>query len=246
MSISFERIAGEYDQTRGGEERGERIGELLDPHFSARDRILEIGVGTGVVALPLRRGGREVVGVDLAPAMLRRARERIGSRVVVGDACRLPFQDGSFADVYAVWLLHLVADQAALFREAARVLRPGGRLLVVVGRPEADEVGRILVDLADRFDPGRSARDDPERLRGAAEGAGLRALPSPPPVARSFLESPADAAGRVEQRSSSAFWNVDEDEWRAVVPPALERLRAMGSDPVDRTSFEQLLIFEAP
>jgi SAM-dependent methyltransferase len=245
MSISFERIAGEYDKTRGGEERGAQIAELLGLHFSARDRILEIGVGTGVVALPLRRGGREVVGVDLAPAMLRRARERIGSRVAVGDAARLPFLEGSFADAYAVWVLHVVADQPALFREAVRVLRPGGRLLVVVGRPEADEVGKILIDLADRFDPGRNARDDPERLRGAAEGAGLRALPPPPPQARTFLESPADAALRVEQRSSSAFWNVDEDEWRVVVPPALERLRAMGSDPVERTSFDQLLIFEA-
>jgi SAM-dependent methyltransferase len=245
MSLSFERIAGEYDQTRGGEERGERIAELLDPHFSARDLTLEVGVGTGVVALPLRRGGREVVGVDLAPAMLRHARKRIGSRLAMGDAGQLPFPDGSFADVYAVWVLHVVADQPAVFREAARVLRPGGRLLVVVGRPEADEVGKILIDLADRFDPGRNARDDPERLRGAAEGAGLRALPSPPPLARTFLESPADAARRVEQRSSSAFWNVDEDEWRVVVPPALERLRAMGSDQVERTSFDQLLIFGA-
>jgi SAM-dependent methyltransferase len=246
MSISFERIAGEYDETRGGEERGQRIAELLEPHFSARDRTLEIGVGTGLVAHPLRKAGREVLGVDLAPAMLRRAQQRIGSRVVVGDAGRLPFPDGSFADVYAVWVLHVVADQPSVFREVARVLRPGGRFLVVVGRPDADEVGQVVLDLVDRFDPGRNARDDPERLRGAAEGAGLRSRPSPPPLVRTYLESPAEAARRVEERSSSAFWNVDEDEWRAVVPPALERLRAMGSDPVERTSSNQLLILQAP
>jgi hypothetical protein len=105
---------------------------------------------------------------------------------------------------------------------------------------------RVEDDLADRFDPGRSARDDPERLRRAAESSGLRPRPSPPPLARTYLESPADAARRIEERSSSAFWDVDEDEWQALVPPALERLRAMGSDPVERTSFNELLIFEAP
>ena len=92
--------------------------------------MLDIGTGTGVVALALRRRGYPVVGVDASAAMLARARDRLPGSVVLADAGALPFPTSSFGRAVAVWVLHAVAHPGAVFLEAARVLGPRGRLLV--------------------------------------------------------------------------------------------------------------------
>src|SRR5262245_13610258 len=103
MSRSFDHVADEYDASRGGEARGAATAADIAPLLTGGGPALEVGIGTGVVARALRERGWSVVGVDLAPAMLRRARDRVGSRVAVADAARLPFPDAAFADAYAVW-----------------------------------------------------------------------------------------------------------------------------------------------
>jgi SAM-dependent methyltransferase len=74
--------------------------------------------------------GFTVVGVDLSPAMAQRARRRLGPVVAVADAAQLPVADAAIQQAVSVWLLHLVADRAAVLAEVARALRPGGRYLV--------------------------------------------------------------------------------------------------------------------
>ena len=97
--------------------------------------VLDLGCGAGgQLALCQARGCR-AFGIDRSPAMLRVARQRLGagSDLRVGDAASLPFADGSFDLVLATLVLHEMSPRvrAATLREARRVLRPKGRILVI-------------------------------------------------------------------------------------------------------------------
>lgn len=95
-------------------------------------RILIDGVGTGL-DLPLLPQQHEYVGLDLTAAMLRRARPRcrgLGFVPVQGDAQALPFADASFDHAVLHLILAVVPDPNACLAEIARVVRPGGTVLV--------------------------------------------------------------------------------------------------------------------
>lgn len=104
-------------------------------------RALDVCCGTGDVAFALARSGARVTGVDFSPAMLAVARERAGRRAgevefLEGDALHLPFAKDSFDAVTISYGLRNLADFAAGLAEMRRVLRPGGRLLVLdFGKP---------------------------------------------------------------------------------------------------------------
>lgn len=134
-SISFDRAAGFYDQTRGfppgvADEMAALAMTLLD----GRTHALEIGVGTGRIAKPLLARGLRLTGVDLSRGMMRRLRETLGDlpppALVEGNIMRLPFGDSSFEAVVAVHILHLVSDWRAVLDEVQRGLRPGGVFLL--------------------------------------------------------------------------------------------------------------------
>lgn len=224
-SKSFDRVADDYDRMRGGLERGRQsaaslVGDLVP------GPVLEVGVGTGIVAAGLAGLGRQVYGVDLSVPMLTRARQRLPGRVACGDALALPFADRVFGNVVFVHVLHLAADMDAALREAARVLRPGGRVLAVHGDPRAepDDLTRAL-DRLSVLQPPRP--DAPERLAEAAAGAGLRV------VKHSFAPdyeretSPGQLAESIERRVPPYLWNIDGGTWRRVVEPVLAGLRAL-------------------
>src|SRR6478609_10542350 len=121
-SISFDKVAAIYDATRGGLERGIRFAAAIQP-FCGPGPVLEIGVGTGAIAQPLRdRLGRTVCGIDLSGEMLGHARARLGPAVVRSDVGRLPVRDGAVDTVLACWVLHLVGDPEATLRDTRRVL----------------------------------------------------------------------------------------------------------------------------
>jgi len=231
-SIPFDRVADRYDETRGGEERGRLLAREIDPLLDRTRPVLEIGVGTGLVALGLREFGHRVVGVDLSLPMAVRATDRLGSVVAVGDAMRLPVADAALDQAVSVWVLHLVGDQSAVLAEVARVLRPGGRYVVAPGhlaRPE-DELGAILWDLDRLLDPGNERVDDAERLRSLAPAAGLRVVEERRCAPRRFEMSPEEVARNTEERMYSILWDVDDETWRDLVEPVIRRLRGL-ADP---------------
>lgn len=109
------------------------IGALAGP--VARLRLLDLGCGDGKTALGLAREGGDVTGIDSSAAMIRAACDNAAAmadppRFLVGEAESLPFPDRTFDRVVAVTVLCFVPAPERLFAEAARVLRPGGRLVM--------------------------------------------------------------------------------------------------------------------
>lgn len=116
----------------------------------AGQRVLDVGCGTGVVAITARRAGARVTGVDLTPELLARAKEHSGldgfEDVVwkEGDAEDLPFADGEF-DVVTSQFGHMFAPRPDVtIREMLRVLRPGGTIAFSTW-PGDNAVGRMFM-----------------------------------------------------------------------------------------------------
>jgi phosphatidylethanolamine/phosphatidyl-N-methylethanolamine N-methyltransferase len=129
LRARYSLYASFYDLGPGFEEERRRAIALLA--LRPGERVLVPGVGTGA-DLPLLPADVEVLGIDLTPAMLGRARglARPGVELRVMDARRLDLPDGSFDAVLLHQLLEVVPDPVRCLAEAARVLRPGGRISV--------------------------------------------------------------------------------------------------------------------
>ena len=100
-------------------------------------RLLEIGCGTGTDLLQFARGGAEVIGLDLTPRSIEIARRRFAvygqsGTFAIGDAENLAFPDESFDAVYSFGVLHHTPDTERAIREVHRVLRRGGRAIVML------------------------------------------------------------------------------------------------------------------
>jgi SAM-dependent methyltransferase len=227
VSLNFDRVAEQYDDSRGGAARGERIAADL-VSWLAPGSVLEVGVGTGIVAAALRARGVAVHGVDLSTAMLRRAVDRLGPAVVRADALALPVASGSVDNVLFVAALHAIGDVAGAVAEAVRVLRPGGRLVAVHGVPlrvpPDDDVARALVPLAGLRD---FRSDTVAALDEAAVAGSLEPVGAAWTAGASLAHTPNAVADSVEGRLWSYLWSVDEPTWQAVVAPVVAALRGL-------------------
>ncbi|HYW88867.1 MAG TPA: methyltransferase domain-containing protein [Chloroflexota bacterium] len=111
-----------------------RMAALLGP--LPRGCVLDLGCGPGVSTFELARllPGVSLIGLDIAPRMLAQARRRAGQCAVqwlLADAVRLPLRDASVDACTGHSFLYLVRDRAAVLAEARRVLKPGGRLVLM-------------------------------------------------------------------------------------------------------------------
>ena len=221
---SFDRVADIYDATRGGERRGDGFADDLAPWIIGR-RVVELGVGTGVIAHGLRRHGLDVVGVDLSVEMMRAAVGRVGQRVAVADVDQLPIPDDSIDTAFFVWVLQLVPDPIATLAEAARVVRPGGRVITILSNGEyspGDDMSTIFDGLA-------ALRPDrlPRAQLVAAEVAGLTLAHEGFTSWDEFPSSVTDQIDGIEQRIYSSMFDIDDATWQRIVEPVLAQLRAL-------------------
>ena len=130
----FSDVAAEWDRVRGelfGETSDlQLLPALLDPEVVVGD----LGCGSGRIAATIAPYAHTVVAVDSSPEMLEVARARLAGfanvQIVPGRIEELPLEPGSLDLALVVHLLHHVADPSAALAEVARVLRPGGRVVV--------------------------------------------------------------------------------------------------------------------
>lgn len=100
------------------------------------ERILDVGCGNGRDLLPLLEAGCVCTGIDCSPEMIAEARRRLPPactsrcELLVADATRLPFADGAFDAVFSSEVIEHIPDWRAAVTEMARVLAPGGRLVI--------------------------------------------------------------------------------------------------------------------
>jgi ubiquinone/menaquinone biosynthesis C-methylase UbiE len=131
----WDRTAPQYDRAMKLVERWWFVGGREWVCGRAEGDVLEVGIGTGL-NLPYYPSDVRVTGVDLSPGMLAQARDRlrelsVDATLQEADAQALPFDDASFDSVVSTLVLCSVPDSRAAIREMRRVLRSGGRLLLL-------------------------------------------------------------------------------------------------------------------
>jgi phosphatidylethanolamine/phosphatidyl-N-methylethanolamine N-methyltransferase len=145
----YENIAFVYDWTFGPALHPGRINALRRMGIKAGDRVLEVGIGTGINAALYPRDCT-VTGIDLSGPMLEKARERIARKQVDNvqlfemDAADLRFPDNTFDIVYAPYVISVVPDPVAVAREMRRVCRPGGRIVILNHFRSRNTVGAFM------------------------------------------------------------------------------------------------------
>ena len=248
-SMSFDWVAERYDETRGGERRGRQFAGGLAPLLDKDKLVFEIGVGTGVISLGLRELGFRVAGLDVSENMLARAKARLGPRIVRADAQDLPLRSDSIEQAISVWVLHVVGDVTSVMREAVRVLRPGGRYLVMDGHFFEHTHDHAIAEAWRDISSGLGApprRNRADEWAELAPIAGLRVADMLTVGPYQFEESPAEAAHKIETRVHSMMKDVSDADFERVVRPVVERLRSLpdAETPLALEDHQDVLVLE--
>ena len=132
---AYRRYARYYDLVFGAIFHPGRNTAIEHLHCKSGDRILEVGVGTGL-SLSLYPKDIKVVGIDLSVDMLKRAEKKVHDEQIsqveglhAMDAQRMTFEDNSFDKVVAMYVASVVPDVAQLVNEIRRVCKPGGEIV---------------------------------------------------------------------------------------------------------------------
>lgn len=224
---AFDAIAAVYDETRGGEPRGERFAAVLAEYLPAGANLLEVGVGTGLVGLAMTKRGYQVTGIDASPEMLKRAKPRIAESLVA-DVEDLPFADSRFAGAYAVWVMHMPGNIGRALREVRRVLGQGAKFLTasVGNAPSQDPIGCLVGGMQLKLLGPRFSPDSPDEISRRAIDADF-AFEGTASVRQTLLSAPSRVADNLASRGYSNLQSVGNEEWERVVEPTIAALRAL-------------------
>ena len=226
--------AAGYDRSVGVMTRRIVPALLRAARLAPGQRVLDIAAGTGLAAEAAAEAvgpAGHVLAADVSPAMVERARERLGGRpnvaVAVEDAQALTLADRGFDAVICNMGLMYLPDPARGLAEFRRVLRPEGRAAVsVFTRGDRALVGGLVRAAIARRDPAKAAEaahfysaGEERRLRGLFEGAGLREVETAVETLRFAYADFADFFGGVERGEGAMgqeYTALPEDVRRAI------------------------------
>lgn len=172
----FDRWAGAYGRSRLLPSLQKKA--LADLRPRAGDRVLDVACGAGALVAEVAPHVDRAVGVDLSEGMLELARSRLPDHLAnvefrPGPSDALPFDDGTFTALVCTTALHHFPDPQGSFDEMARVLAPGGRL--VIGDICRDSLTTKLADpLFRRFEKGHVGLQRKRDIESMLTRAGLR------------------------------------------------------------------------
>lgn len=132
--LFYERFSDRFDSAMNRYEVGKRLALVFDTALEKVDlsgkRFLDAGCGTGLFSEAAKARGAEVTAMDVGPNLLARVQEKCRCQTAVGDVLALPFPDASFDIVLCTEVIEHTPDAATAIGELARVLRPGGTLVL--------------------------------------------------------------------------------------------------------------------
>jgi SAM-dependent methyltransferase len=202
---------------------------------TAGTRLLDAGCGAGMVLRLAADRGADVAGLDASEPLLVHARRRVpGATIVHGELEDLPFEDASFDAVTGFNSFQYAARPAVALAEAVRVLRPGGRVLLLTwGPPEQCEAAAYLAALRPLLPPpppgapGPFALSEPDALKTLFAEAGLSVAATADVPCAWWYDDEATAVDGLLASGPVvlAIENAGEDAVRAVVKEFLAPFR---------------------
>lgn len=216
-SINFDRASEYYDATRGFPEGiAEKISQFLAEMLglTPQDRLLEIGVGTGRLALPISSHVGHITGVDISRNMMRQLLKKRSNQpvsVAEADAHYLPFVSAAFDCAYIVHVLHLVADPLRVLDELSRVIKPQGMLLHMHNQMHHNNEMKLIATAWNKHKPQRRTGVDWFEGDDFVRDAGWQYVTrhvytyETQTTPRQFIEG-------IEKRRWSNTWDADEKQ----------------------------------
>jgi ubiquinone/menaquinone biosynthesis C-methylase UbiE len=235
-SIVFDRAVNFYDETRGfplGEDV--KIAALIAQlaGLTRDSRVLEIGVGTGRIALPLAAHTGTYVGVDLSRPMMQKLRAKSGQRIelVEGDVTRLPLASTRFDAAVIVHVFHLVSDPTAAAHELARVLRPdSGKAIHCWNRYDT-----AFQPLYEAWEKATSHKlfslHERNKSRNILDDLRWRPLGETHIYHFHSHRTPAEMVDLYRRRVWSSLWDIPDDVWREGIKQVEAALQQHYPDP---------------
>lgn len=226
-SLSFDRAADYYDQTRGfppGEEVAVAALLAKTAGLNAGSRVLEIGVGTGRIAVPLAPHVGFYCGLDLSRPMMARIPGKPGGAAIAlaeGDATRLPYPDAHFDAVIAVHVFHLISGWRAALAEVARVLKPGAPLVHCWSDYDEAQPNPVLDAYLEHVrDAVPPLGVGYEQRKTFLEDSGWQRVTDQRRHTYRITNTVRDVMQRIEGRTWSSSWRTPEDRIEAGIKAA--------------------------